>query len=900
MEWRDTINPQQIVILKRFAVVLACATILAALLVLFGWYADLTLLKSILPGMETMKPLTAVGFSLAGGALLLQYKNAATPLQRRIGRMCAVLVAAIGMVILLEYATGRQLGSGLWLFRAAVLADGESFPGRPSLLTGINFLILGGALLFPSRAVWPAALLIFVTAGVAIVGYVYEVSALYQIELYGTIAVHTAMLFIVITMSALLARPEHPPVTLFTTHLAGGRLARLLLPAAIIIPLSLGWLLQQGQQREFYGIEFELALFAVSNSIVFAVLVFWMALALNRADYTREQALRALEASEEQLRQIFDKITGYVGLFTTDGVLLEVNNAPLVAAGLRREDVIGRPLDATYWWSDLPEAHEQLQGALAAAARGETVRYDTQVRMGAGRVIRVDLTLSPLYGADGRVVQVIGSAFDVTDRELHAAELEQRVVERTSELQAVLARTETLYLLSRTTQLTSHLPDLLQAVVDRIAALLPADRVVLILIDLDQRVVTHFVRGGGGAGSVVTVEFDELWDGLSGWALRRLQPALSPGGQPDPRESPDVQRRRAETDCGAIIVAPLHYRAQIIGTLTVINRPDQPDFVQADADLLMLIANQTAIAIENARLLLSLRNNEARLRALFEVLPVGVLILDGHSRVVDTNPALEQILDLSREQLLAGDMSGRTVIYPDGSVMPQEAWPPSRAAGEQRAVRDVELGIVFDGGATIWTNVSAVPLPATDAGVVVAVTDISERKRTEDQVRYAATHDLLTGLPNRALFTDRLNQAFERARRHPRHQFAVLYLDLDRFKQVNDTFGHHAGDHLLVASAHRIEQGLREVDTVARLGGDEFVILLDGIDDVLQAIQVAERIIARMMTPVTIDGREVHTAASIGIAMSGSRYRQPQELLRDADAALYQAKAQGRGRYAIA
>jgi len=178
-------------------------------------------------------------------------------------------------------------------------------------------------------------------------------------------------------------------------------------------------------------------------------------------------------------------------------------------------------------------------------------------------------------------------------------------------------------------------------------------------------------------------------------------------------------------------------------------------------------------------------------------------------------------------------------------------------------------------------------------------TDITDRKLVEERLAHDALHDALTGLPNRVLFIDRLGQRLEHTKRHPGDLFAVLFIDLDRFKVVNDSLGHAVGDHLLDATAKRLQLCLRPEDTVSRLSGDEFAILLDEVSDVSDTIRVAERIQGRLMATTMLDSVHRSTTASIGIAMYNGKYTQPQEMLRDADSAMYRAKAQGGGRYQI-
>jgi diguanylate cyclase (GGDEF)-like protein len=175
----------------------------------------------------------------------------------------------------------------------------------------------------------------------------------------------------------------------------------------------------------------------------------------------------------------------------------------------------------------------------------------------------------------------------------------------------------------------------------------------------------------------------------------------------------------------------------------------------------------------------------------------------------------------------------------------------------------------------------------------------TKRKRAEEQLLHNAFHDALTGLPNRALFIDRLRQSIRRIRRRRDYLFAVLFLDLDNFKNINDDLGHMAGDQLLIAIARRLEACLRSSDTLARLGGDEFTILLDDIKDISDSIRVANRIYKELTPPFNLDRHEVFTTASIGIALSATGYDQPEDILRDADTAMHHAKTFGKTRHEV-
>lgn len=180
-----------------------------------------------------------------------------------------------------------------------------------------------------------------------------------------------------------------------------------------------------------------------------------------------------------------------------------------------------------------------------------------------------------------------------------------------------------------------------------------------------------------------------------------------------------------------------------------------------------------------------------------------------------------------------------------------------------------------------------------------SMTDVTEYHRIQEQILHDALHDAMTGLPNRVLFMDRLSQAITRRVRRPNSLFAVLFLDVDRFKVINDSLGHLAGDQLLIGIGQRLTACTRAEDTIARLGGDEFAILLEELTNPAQAIEVAERVLAALSCPFLLEGHEVFTSASIGIAFPSEETQTAEDLLRDADTAMYRAKSLGKARYEV-
>jgi diguanylate cyclase (GGDEF)-like protein/PAS domain S-box-containing protein len=196
---------------------------------------------------------------------------------------------------------------------------------------------------------------------------------------------------------------------------------------------------------------------------------------------------------------------------------------------------------------------------------------------------------------------------------------------------------------------------------------------------------------------------------------------------------------------------------------------------------------------------------------------------------------------------------------------------------------------------TVWSKQVLAHHSGASESVLETNKDITERKNLEDRLEHQAFHDMLTGLPNRHLFVDRLNQALKRTHRRGGRRAAVLFMDLDEFKVVNDSLGHDVGDLLLTVVAQRLGRCLRPEDNLSRFGGDEFVVLLEDVDGPEDAVRVAERITEELRRPFVVDGRELFVAASIGIALGDARTKSSEDLVRDADTAMYRAKESGAG-----
>ncbi|MBU1039882.1 MAG: EAL domain-containing protein [Proteobacteria bacterium] len=309
-----------------------------------------------------------------------------------------------------------------------------------------------------------------------------------------------------------------------------------------------------------------------------------------------------------------------------------------------------------------------------------------------------------------------------------------------------------------------------------------------------------------------------------------------------------------------------------------------------------------------------LKESEQRFMDILDFLPDATFVIDRAGRVIAWNRAIVEITGVSAGQMVGQNQyayaepfyNERRPTLIDMVLRADEDDPELERLypGVVRVGRTLraEIAVPNMGGRPVHLSAIATPLFNTEGAVIGAIEsirDVTERVKTQKKLTHHALHDTLTGLANRALFGNRLEHSLKRSLRSPDHRLAVLLLDLDRFKRINDTLGHLAGDALLTTVARRLEAVVRDVDTVARLGGDEFVVLLDGIAAPRDAIHIAGRILEDVRHPVQVGGRDIHTSASIGIVFSSGEYDNTDDLLRDADIAMYRAKDLGRGRYKV-
>ena len=380
-------------------------------------------------------------------------------------------------------------------------------------------------------------------------------------------------------------------------------------------------------------------------------------------------------------------------------------------------------------------------------------------------------------------------------------------------------------------------------------------------------------------------------EGLPGRVLETREPAWIV----DVTADPNFPRAAHAEDIGvrAGFGFPVLLHGEPVAVLEFFaTEPADPDdgLLQAMAH----IGTQLGRVVERTRAEAALRLSEAENRLIVETADDAFIAIDADSTILEWNRAAERIFGWTREEAI-------------GRTLPETIIP---AVHREAHIRGLSRYMTSGSGAVLNRRLeltacrkdkSELPVELTPWAIGhgegvrfnAFVSDITERKEFERQLRHQALHDTLTGLPNRALLLDRMAHALSRCQREG-CMTAVLFVDLDRFKAVNDTFGHDAGDRLLLAVAARLPMVIRPSDTVARLGGDEFVVVCEGLTDRHQAVDIAERLVSVMRAPIVIGGTEVVISASVGLAVTTGD-ADPEQLLGDADLAMYRAKERRNG-----
>jgi diguanylate cyclase (GGDEF)-like protein/PAS domain S-box-containing protein len=303
-------------------------------------------------------------------------------------------------------------------------------------------------------------------------------------------------------------------------------------------------------------------------------------------------------------------------------------------------------------------------------------------------------------------------------------------------------------------------------------------------------------------------------------------------------------------------------------------------------------------AAQAARHMRELEQSEKRFHSAFTHAAIGMALVATDGRMLQANRALCALLGRDASALVGREF-GDLLSGDDAGLLQAQL---ARVLSRDLEAFSVELRCRHHHGHEIWVSLHCAffsDATSSEPCLIFQVHDITARRRAEGRLQHIAFHDSLTNLANRSRFHECLQAALDRGREDPSHRFAVMYLDFDRFKLINDSLGHGAGDEFLVKVARRIQEHVRPSDVVARLGGDEFAILTENLANTHHCVLLAERLQEVLRKPLSIAGKEITSSASIGITFSDIGYRTPEDVLRDADLAMYKAKAKGKAQYAL-
>jgi diguanylate cyclase (GGDEF)-like protein/PAS domain S-box-containing protein len=435
------------------------------------------------------------------------------------------------------------------------------------------------------------------------------------------------------------------------------------------------------------------------------------------------------------------------------------------------------------------------------------------------------------------------------------------------------------------------LETVMQLIAERAQAIIQADGAMVNLIDGEN---LH-TRGTSGIAGVALGAVRPISSSVARYAIQSGRPLLIENAPQDPRVD---QELRAKVGDESLICVPLRNGAEVIGTLNVMSRDVNQRLNDDDREVLEMLSVVLSAAVSRTAQL-DARQEErralTRFRTLFEGTAVGIVRMDREGAIVEVNPALEEMLETDSALLVGRDFSEHLVSEHRTTV---DAFVREMMTGTRESF-ELEARCQPPSGRLTWWRVRSVRERDGHGDpdcAVAMIEDITAHKRAERELieqaalnEYQALHDPLTGLPNRVLFGERIAQTIRHARRN-HTQLAVLLMDLDRFKEVNDSLGHPAGDQLLIEVTERIRGAIRDSDTFARLGGDEFGLLLPELDGSPGVEPVLERIAAALELPITVHTLPLSVEASIGIAMYPEHGEEAQLLIQRADVAMYDAK----------
>ena len=587
-------NSRLVSLFPRYSRGASATGILVGASVLVGWLLDIPLLKSVIPGLVTMKANTALCFIVAGVALRLLENEAAPPPLRRVAQGCAVTVSLIGVVTLSEYLFGWDLGIDQLLIEESSGAVLASLPGRMAPVTAVSFLFIGFALFSlhvkTSRGAAPAQFLALATAAISFfsfAGYLFSVDFFHGIASYTAVALHTPVTFFALSAGVLLARPDRGLMSTITSNGPGSFMARRLLPISISIPLVIGWLLLKGEQAGLYSDQFEMALLVLMIIIIFSTLVYWNASAQNRHDAERLQAETALRKSEEIQRSLFEHAPDAILVTDQNGRIVQANTQAEATFGYRREELVGQSVDLL-----VPEcsraAHVKHRAHYHSQTRTRsTALGNLHARRKDGSEVPVDISLSPA-NQDGELL-VISIIRDVSERR----KAEHAIRQHAQEIQS-------LHEIGQTIINSVDLQTVLDGILEKALTLDAFDIGIIRLLDATGKTLTvASSRGYREPESIRPVSID-LKDPTVGRAQAEVFESRGAYIVESVPASSAFRTFKAEGVESSIVV-PVRAGAEIIGTMQLGSRTPRT-FKPEEVHLFEAIGHQLGIAVQKTKL----------------------------------------------------------------------------------------------------------------------------------------------------------------------------------------------------------------------------------------------------------------------------------------------------------
>ncbi len=862
---------------------LACGlTVLLSVLALLGWWLEKPFLTSFVAG-EPPLPVPTALLLLAASAALWLLRKPGTASLAAVPAAAVLLLGVLGLAeAWLNFSSGVQEGMALLL-----LAEPARVAGRilPHAILGL--MLLGVALLIMARPgarrasiAQAFALAVVVLSLQAVIGVIFRASALPAGLMVPGMALPAALGFLLLGLGVLFLRPDQGLSALLLSKGPGGVLLRFIVPVVLIIPNGLFLLAMAGLHVD-YGRNFMVPSLALVWMAAVLAMFFALGSYLNRKGKALLQSearyrttAHELQLTNQLMERIFSNIHALVAYLDTDFNFIRVNENYAAADQGRTPDFfVGKNHFQLYPNTENEAIFRRvLESGEPYAAYARPFEYPGQPER---RVTYWDWKLSPVTNVNGKVDGLLLTLADVTERvQLQALdtlfnEIDQQVLRGLP------------------------LPGLLGFICGEVARLMGCH---FVWVGHKEASGEISISASGGEEDAYLRELEKVgvrWDdtpqghGPAGLTIRFGQTQAFRCSDPAFRPWREAAERFG---LKTVIGIPLIIRAEVYGVFVLYSRQERAFDDPVTVQRLSMIAGRICIALEMAI-------DQQQLRLLGTALASAgnaVFITDRRGRIQWLNHAFTRLSGYSQQEAI-GETPRIIKSGKQSAEYYQKLWQ-AITAGDVWSSETVEK---HKNGTEFTVQQTITPIRDTGGEVthfISILEDISAQKATEAHIQHLAHYDALTDLPNRVLFYDRLQHLLVQARRG--HYPAVLmYLDLDRFKTVNDTLGHHVGDLLLQEAANRIRACVRESDTVARLGGDEFTVLLPQVENRESASVVARKIIAVFEQPFLLDGHELSASTSIGITFYPQDTDDCDKLVKFADNAMYEAKQRGRNNY---